>query len=158
MRIVILLALALSSPMVHAEVYKCIGSGGKTSYQARPCQTATKEQQLDIKSDPVKEAEAKAKLESVRSEYESRKAARAEAEKAQAEQRREAMKADAARRIAEAQHEQAEAQHRQADALERQNNQDIDRPVVLVTPPAPQQPSLAPAVNLSPGSDSNDKP
>lgn len=155
MRVVILLTLALSSQTVNAEVYKCIGSGGKTSYQARPCQSTTKEQQLDIKSDPAKEAEAKAKLESVRSEYENRKAARAEAEKAQAEQRREAAKVDAARRSAEAQQEQAEAQHRQADALERQNQQD-NRPVMLVTPPPSQQADTAQPILLPPRSESND--
>lgn len=73
MRIAVLLTILLGTAPASAEVYKCTGKFGKATYQASPCETSTTEEQLDIKPDPKKEAEAKTKLEAVRSEYETRK-------------------------------------------------------------------------------------
>ncbi len=138
--------LAIASTPVDAEVFKCIGKYGKTAYQAQPCQAATQQQQLDIKADPAKQAEAQAKLEAIQSEYESRKAAQLQADKENAEQQNQAATLEIARRNALAQQEQAEAQNRQADALERQNQTDY-RPIIIAPPmypagPPPAKPSL----------------
>lgn len=119
-----------------AEVFKCIEKHGKTSYQSKPCQTAVKELQLNIQSDPEKEAEAKAKLQAIQAEYEAEKAAKQESEKQEAAERNEEASLDIARRSAIAQQEQAEAQKRQAEALEKQN-QVNDRPVYVIPPPPP---------------------
>ncbi len=71
----IFLLAGLSLPAA-AEVFKCTGSFGKTVYQSKPCQTAVKEQQLDIKTDPAVEAEARVKLEALRSEMDARRTER----------------------------------------------------------------------------------
>src|ERR1700730_15487806 len=38
-----LMALSLSFAPADAEVFKCVGAGGKTSYRANPCQKAAEE-------------------------------------------------------------------------------------------------------------------
>lgn len=119
MRILMFLLLALTSVSLRAEVFKCIEKYGRITYQNTPCKSSAKEQQLDIKSDPAKEAEAKAKLEAIRNEYETRKALKAEEEKILRSRRSEALSLEFARRNAIAQQEQAHAQQRQAEALER---------------------------------------
>lgn len=80
MRVLTLLILATFCQASNADVFKCLGNNGRASYQPSPCTTAAEQQQLDIQSDPAKDAEAKARLEEVRSEYESRKTARLKAE------------------------------------------------------------------------------
>jgi len=87
MRVLILTAMVLLCHTAAAEVFKCTDQSGKTVYQSKPCQTVAKEQQLDIKADPVKEAEGKAKLQALRSEQDAKKS-RLQAEKL-AEERKE---------------------------------------------------------------------
>lgn len=128
MRMLILAVLALGCNAANAEVFKCTGSMGKTVYQEKPCQAAVKSQQLDIKGDPAKEAEAKAKLETLEMENDARRAERLQAEKEAAVQRSQAEQVDALKRSALAQQQQAVAQQRQAEALERQNQQ-INNPL-----------------------------
>lgn len=140
MRTLTLIILTLLCQPSSAEVFKCVGKNGTVSYQPSPCQAAVKQQQLEIKSDPVKDAEAKAKLDQVRGEYETRKAARQEAEKQATEQRNQALTVEAARRSAIAQQEMAEAQRRQAEALEHDQN---DRPIIIV-PPDSYRPNYGP--------------
>lgn len=141
MRIIILTVLACSSLGAQAEVFKCTGSSGKTVYQEKPCLAAVKAQQLDIKGDPAKEAEAKAKLETLQKENDDRRAERLKAEKEAAEQRSQAEQVDALKRSASAQQQQAVAQQRQAEALEKQNQQRNNPVWVLpVHPGTPHSP------------------
>lgn len=130
MRILTLLILSAFSHTSSAEVYKCVGKNGTVTYQPNPCTSAIKQQQLEIKTDPAKDAEAKVRLEEVRNEYENRKAAQQEAEKVAAEQRNQAASLEATRRSAIAQQEMAEAQRRQAEAMEHGNNQN-NRPILV---------------------------
>lgn len=134
MRILLLLFVTVFSQSACAEVFKCVGKNGMVKYQPAPCASAIKQQQLEIKSDPEKEAAAKAKLEEVRNEYDSRKALQQEAAKNAAEQHNKAATLDAAQRSAIAQQEQAEALHRQAEALEHEN--DDGNRVLIMPPPA----------------------
>lgn len=134
MRVSTPVLLLLFSQVSAAEVFKCVGKYGAVSYQTSPCASAIKQQEMNIVSDPAKEAAAKARLEEVRSEDESRKAAKREAAKEAFERNVKAATADAALRNAAAQQEQADAQRgqataqqRQAAALERQQ----DRPLVI---------------------------
>lgn len=156
MRKSLFIFLALVSASANAEVFKCTEKFGKTIYQKTPCKGNAKEQQLDIKSDPAKEAEAKAKLEAIRNEYDTRKASQQDKEKALASERNNAISREIARRSAVAQQEQAQAQHRQADALERQNdNRDYylwPAPVPVPTPAPEPRPSInqGPGANLNP--------
>ena len=133
--------LILISATVEAEVFKCTEKFGKTIYQASPCKTAAKEQQLDIKSNPAKNTEAEAKLEAIQNEYESRKIAQEQKDKELEQQRMEAASLEIARRNAIAQQEQAEAQKRQAEALERRNQYN-DRPVYILPSTIPNAPPL----------------
>lgn len=149
MRKLLFLFLCLGSANSDAEVFKCIEKNGKTVYQATPCAVAAKEQQLDIKSDPAKEAEAKVKLEAIQSEYDSRKAAREKVDKERAEQQRAAATLEFARRNAIAQQEQALAQQRQAEALERQSRYNSNPPYFYLPPIAPHFP-IAPNPQPSP--------
>ncbi|MGR8931855.1 MAG: DUF4124 domain-containing protein [Gammaproteobacteria bacterium] len=148
MRIPVFLLSALLSASAYAEVYKCTEKYGKTIYQNTPCNRAAKEQQLDIKSDPAKEAEARAKLQAIRNEYDARKAAQLERDKELRTQQSEAASIDAARRAAMAQQQQAQAQQRQAQALETQNQQLSRQPYYIVPPtpnPANRQTVIPPA-------------
>lgn len=143
MRLLIFISLTAISMPAFPEVFKCIGKYGQATYQNSPCVGSKKEQQLDIKFDPEKEAEAKAKLEAIRSDYEAKKASKLEQEKAKAAQHNEAASLEFARRSAIAQQEQAQAQQRQAEALERQN-QNLNRPLyylpAIPTPKPPRPP------------------
>lgn len=131
MGVIILLTLALMPVTANAEVFKCIEKFGKAIYQSTPCTPSAKEQQLDIKADPAKEAAAETKLEAIQNEYESRKAAQDQKNKELEKQRLEAETLETAKRNAIAQQEQAEAQKRQAEALEQQNNLG-NRPLYIV--------------------------
>lgn len=77
MRKLAFFCLIMASTAIHAEVFKCVGSFGKTVYQSRPCTNTSKEQQLDIETtpDPAQEAAAKAKLDAARAEYQAKKTA-----------------------------------------------------------------------------------
>lgn len=142
------LFLALASASVHADVFKCTEKYGRTTYQNTQCKATAKEQQLDIKSDPAKEAAAKAKLEAIRNEYQTRKAIKAEEDKTLSEQRNQALSLEFARRNAIAQQRQAQAQQRQAEVLQRNNRYNnrslyfwpsirpIRPPISLDNPPA----------------------
>ena len=153
MRKLIFLLLAITSASAHAEVYKCTEKHGKIVYQNNPCNAAAKEQQLDLKpEDPAKEAEARAKLEAIRNEYDARKAAELNNEKELTTQRKEAAALEFAHRNAAAQQEQAEAQQRQAEALETQN-QRLNQPVYIVPPTFPAPTTSVPGQQpLQPGS------
>jgi len=156
MQIILFLLGLLAYPSVNAEVYKCVGKGGKVQYQSKPCEAAIKAQQLDIKHTPNSESKAQANLEAVRSEYETRKAAQQQADKDAAEQRRAEEQLEYARRSAIAQQEQADAQKRQAEALERQNS-GANRPVYLLPPYRPQPQSAPPPPRLQPLSPPNSR-
>ena len=54
---------------VQAEVFKCTDNFGKASYQSKPCQETGKGRQLDIKVDPVKEAQGRAMREALDHNY-----------------------------------------------------------------------------------------
>jgi len=152
MRILTFLLLTGLAVPVNADVYKCTGKYGQATYQNTPCAPSKKEQQLDINFDPVKEAEAKAKLEAIRSEYEAKKAAKAEEEKALTQQRDNEKSLEFARRSAIAQQEQAQAQQRQANALERQS-QGLNSPIYFLPQarPAPRPTIPFPRENTQPG-------
>ncbi|MCQ8103641.1 DUF4124 domain-containing protein [Methylomonas sp. SURF-2] len=140
MRRFFLLLLGLGSANCNAEVFKCTEKYGKTVYQSSPCKAATKEQQLEIKTDPAREAAAKAKLEAIQNEYDARKSAQEKANKEREEQQRARDSLEIARRSAAAQQEQAHAQQRQADALEKQNQSD-NRPMIFLPPMVPNYPA-----------------
>lgn len=152
MRRAMVLTVIFFAASADAEVFKCIEKYGKTRYQASPCSENAQEQQLDIKTDPAKEAAAKERLEEIQSEYDSRKAAKDKLDKEMAEQQRAAAALEIARRNAIAQQEQAQAQQRQADALERQNRFN-NRPLYVFPPTLPARPSL-PRLPRQPSRDS----
>lgn len=142
MRIIILMALGLSYHSANADVFKCTDMAGKTIYQSKPCQEAAKGQQLDIKVDPAKEAEAQAKYDALQMEYDAKKNAELESERTAAEQRVKVEQVESLRQSAVAQQQQAIAQQRQADAMERQNQQ-VNSPLMIIQTPqiAPGAPS-----------------
>lgn len=115
MRLLLSILLSLLLQPAIAEVFKCPGKYGVAAYQPNPCNTA-QQQPLDIKPDPAKEAAAQARLHEVRSEYQTRKAARLAAEKQAAEQSYKAAALEAARNKALAQQELAAAKRSQAEA------------------------------------------
>lgn len=115
----------LFTAAAHAdEVFKCRLKSGKTAYQSTPCQSAVKQQTIEIeKSDPRKVAEEEAKLKAWKEEFAKREETRAqEAQELQAEKDRKAS-VEALQRSAEYQQQQAYEAKRQADALERQSTQ-----------------------------------
>ncbi|MGZ4998889.1 MAG: DUF4124 domain-containing protein [Methylomonas sp.] len=123
MRLLILMAMALGWHAANAEVFKCIGKAGRTVYQEKPCQAAVKEQVMDIKADPAKEAAAKARLEAFEAENDARRAERRQEEQEVAAEIYQAAKVNALNRSVFAQEQQAAAQRRQAEALEMRNQQ-----------------------------------
>lgn len=143
MRYAKLLTLCFFAASADAEVYKCIEKFGKARYQASPCSDNAKEQQLDIKADPAKEAAAKIRLEEVQNEYDKRKEEKEKIDKELAAQQRANAELEIARRSAIAQQEQAQAQQRQADALERQNRLN-NRPLYVLPPAIPVQRPIMP--------------
>jgi len=145
MRILFFLLSSSLAMSANADVFKCTGKYGQATYQNSPCAPSTKEQQLDIKFDPAKEAEAKAKLETIRNEYEVKKAAKEEEEKALTSQREKEASLEFARRSAIAQQEQARAQQRQADALERRS-MEFYTPYFFLPQPRPIPPITKPII------------
>ena len=124
-RIMLILGFLLSS-LAHAEVFKCQLESGKTAYQSKPCESAIKQEIIDIKKpDPAKVAEAEAKLKAWNENFAQREAARIEAEKALQVERNRQASVDALQKSAEYQRRQAIEAKRQADALEQQNRQPI---------------------------------
>lgn len=134
MRTVVLMAMMLICHTANAEVFKCIGKGGKTNYQAKPCQTSDKTVELDIQANQAQEAAAKAKLEALQNDQEAAKAARLEADRRDAILRNQTESTIALKQSAIAQQQQVEAEQRQAAALEKQTQQNSNR-VLIVTPP-----------------------
>jgi len=124
MKKIFFMLLALFSSSSHAEVFKCLLASGKTVYQSTPCQSAVKQEAIDIqKSDPRKVAEEEAKLKAWQEDFAKREEARIEAEKElQAELDRKAA-LDALQKNADYQRQQAYEAKRQADALEQRNMQ-----------------------------------
>lgn len=117
MKKIFLILSTLLSSTVYAEVFKCQLESGKTVYQSTPCQSAVKQQTIEIqKIDPREAAETEAKLKAWEEDFATREAARIKAEKElQAELDRKASVA--------ALQKTAEYQRREAEALERQNMQ-----------------------------------
>ncbi len=148
MKYFVLIAMLVAWQQANAEVFKCVGKDGKTVYQSKPCQTAAKVEQLDIQVDPELEATAKAKREALENEYDSKKAAKREAERRDAVLRNQTESTNALKQSAIAQQQQVEAAQRQAAALERQAQQNAN-PVMIVAPPTVLP---APAAPVSPGS------
>jgi hypothetical protein len=52
-----------------AEVFKCPDKFGQPSYQSKPCEKDGQGRQLDIKVDPIKEAQGRAKREALDHDY-----------------------------------------------------------------------------------------
>jgi len=134
MRILILMGLLLGCHPAQAEIFKCIGKAGKTVYQAKPCQATDKARQLDIQVDPAQEAAAKARLEAIQNEYDTKKAAQLEAERRDALLNNQNESTMALKQSAFAQQQQVEAQRRQAAALEQQAQQNNNRVMILPSP------------------------
>ena len=136
MKKAIFILLALFNATAHAdEVFKCQLKSGRTVYQATPCQSAEKQQTIEIeKSDPRKVAEAEAKLKAWKEDFAKREEARIKAEQElKAEQDRKAS-IEALQKSAEYQQQQAYEAKRQADALERQNMQSPYLPQYFLLP------------------------
>jgi len=72
------LCLFCASLTVQADVFKCTGKSGKALYQSKPCEAAGQGRQLDIKVDPVKEAQGRVKMEALDQEYNQNKLKQAE--------------------------------------------------------------------------------
>jgi hypothetical protein len=140
MQLITTLILIFLSLTVKAEVFKCIAATGKTIYQAKPCLTSGKEKQLEIKTDPKTETEAKAKLEAIELQLDAKKAEQLENEKAEAIQRHRLEELDALKRSANAQQQQALTAQRQAEAMENQNQLRSNQLMILppLTPPVTQ--------------------
>ncbi len=81
MKVLTFILLACLATAANAQVYKCVDKQGKTNYQGKPCQVSAKEEHLEIKSDPAKESEAKAKMQMLQSEYDTQKARESQEEK-----------------------------------------------------------------------------
>ncbi len=145
MKALILMTIVLGWQTAQAEVFKCIGKDGKTVYQAKPCQVSDKAQQLDIQADQAQEAAAKAKLEAIQNEYDTKQAAKQEAERRDAALKNQTESTTALKQSAIAQQQQAVAEQRQAEALERQAQQNNNR-VMIVAPPR-GLPVMPPPVN-----------
>lgn len=124
MKKIFFILLALFGSSSHAEVFKCLLKSGKTVYQSTPCQSAVKQEAIDIqKSDPRKVAEEEAKLKAWQEDFAKREEARIKAEKElQAELDRKAS-IEAMQKSADYQRQQAYEAKRQADALEQRNMQ-----------------------------------
>lgn len=73
MKKIVYLLLSCVSLSVHADVFKCVDKFGKPAYQSKPCQEVGKGQQLDIKVDPVKEAQGRAMREVLDRDYDQSK-------------------------------------------------------------------------------------
>lgn len=127
MRLLYLILLTVIQQSANAEIFKCVGKHGVASYQPSPCDTLIRQQQLDIKPDPAKEAAAKTRLDEVRSEYETRKATQLAEKKLAAEQSYRAAALEATRNKALAQQELAAAKRLQAQAIKHKRRQQDKR-------------------------------
>jgi hypothetical protein len=108
--------LTLLSPYTNAEVFKCQLESGKTVYQATPCQSAVKQETIEIqKIDPRKAAEAEAKLKDWEKDFTVRDQTRIKAEQRQANLQRKALQ------------KSVEYQRRQEYALERRNMRNLSQ-------------------------------
>jgi len=65
--------LIFFSAAAQAEVFKCTDKQGKTNYQSKPCQDSAPGKLMDIKVDPEKEAQGKAKMQMLQDEYDANK-------------------------------------------------------------------------------------
>lgn len=74
--------LIMLTSVAHAEVFKCLLVSDKVVYQSAPCQSAVKQEIVEIKkSDPRKVAEAEANLKAWEEDFAKREAVRAKDEK-----------------------------------------------------------------------------
>jgi hypothetical protein len=113
---------ALLTVPAYADIFKCQLESGKTVYQPTPCQSAVKQQTIEIeKTDPRKTAEAEAKLKAWKEDFAIREEARINAEKEQQAERDRRASVEALEKSAEYQQQQAIEAKRQADALEQRN-------------------------------------
>ncbi|WP_431065095.1 DUF4124 domain-containing protein [Methylotuvimicrobium sp.] len=119
--IAFLLLLIAISPTVDADVFKCIASSGKITYQGKPCSSDAQQEKVPIEpTDPRQLAEAERRLAIWQMERDKQKAERLEAERMQRKERNRTEAVEALKRSAEAQRQQAIAELRQAEALENQ--------------------------------------
>jgi hypothetical protein len=108
--------LILLSPYTNAEVFKCQLESGKTVYQATQCQSAVKQETIEIqKTDLRKTAEAEAKLKDWEKDFTMREATRIKAEQRQAQLYKKALQKN------------VEYQQRQENALERRNMRNLSQ-------------------------------
>ncbi|MFZ2404988.1 MAG: DUF4124 domain-containing protein [Methylobacter sp.] len=122
MKKIFFILLTLLTASAHsAEVFKCQLKSGKTVYQSLPCESAVKQQAIEIQQpDPRKVAEEEAKLKAWKEDFAVREAARIKAEQEQqAEQDRKAS-VETLNKSAEYQKQQADEAKRQADMQEQQ--------------------------------------
>ncbi len=83
-KIFFILLTLLTSSAHSAEVFKCQLKSGKTVYQSLPCESAAKQQAIEIQEpDPRKVAEEEAKLKAWEEGFAKREEARIKAEKEQ---------------------------------------------------------------------------
>jgi len=144
-KIFFILLTLLTSSAQSAEVFKCQLKSGKTVYQSLPCESAVKQQAIEIrKPDPRKIAEEEAKLKAWEEDFAKREEARVKAEKEQQAELDRKASVEALKKSAEYQQQQAYEAKRQADALERQNMQPLypqyqfyPSPLYPATPPYP---------------------
>jgi flagellar biosynthesis GTPase FlhF len=119
-KIFFILLILLTASAQADEVFKCQLKSGKTAYQSKPCDSAEKQETIEIqKTDPRKTAEEEAKLKAWEEDFAKREAERAKIEQElQAERDRKAS-VEALRQSAEYQRQQAYEAKRQADAMEQ---------------------------------------
>jgi Skp family chaperone for outer membrane proteins len=116
MKKILYILLTLLSPYTNAEVFKCQLESGKTVYQATQCQSAVKQETIEIqKTDPHKTAEAEAKLKNWENDFTMREATRIMAEQRQAQLYKKALQKN------------VEYQQRQEYALERRNMRNLSQ-------------------------------
>ncbi|TAN65664.1 MAG: DUF4124 domain-containing protein [Methylobacter sp.] len=119
-----MLLILLASSVHAAEVFKCQLASGKTVYQSTPCQSAVKQQAIEIQdSDPHKVAEEEAKLKAWKEDFTARKEATIKAEKELQAERDRRASVEALQKSADYEQQQAFEEKRQADALEQQRMQ-----------------------------------
>ena len=128
MRLLFTILLVMLQQPAAAEVFKCLGKQGSVSYQSTPCGAQIKQQQLEINADPAAEATAKTKLDEVRGEYDSRKAAQLATENLAAEQNYKAEKLEVDRRKVLALQELAAAKRHQTKLIRHERRHQRKQP------------------------------
>lgn len=117
-----LILLAMISPGIHADAFKCVAASGKITYQGKPCHADQVQQIIPIKpSDPEAVKAAQARLKAWQIEQDQQQAEKREAERQQREERERSEAVEALKKSAEAQRLQVQAELRQAEALENRN-------------------------------------